>query len=113
MVIFFKKNNFFFISIGAIPGALIRWQIDKIFIVNFIGCFLLGLMNSLPISKRSKLIFCFGFCGSMTTFSGWSFQLFELLSHGLFKTFLFNSIFLVLIGVFAAGLGHMIGNKFN
>ena len=84
---FLKKNKFFLISIGAVPGALFRWQIDDIFIVNIIGCFLLGMINSLPISSRYKLIFGFGFCGSLTTFSGWSFQLFQLISNGLYKLF--------------------------
>ena len=108
-----KKNTFFLISIGAIPGALFRWQIDQIFTVNLIGCFLLGLFNSLTISKKYKLTLCIGLCGSMTTFSGWSFHLYRLLSQGLYKLFLFNSISMVLMGVFAIGLGHMLGKKIN
>ena len=47
-----KNNTFFLISLGAILGALFRWQIDEIFIVNLIGCFLLGFFNSLDILKR-------------------------------------------------------------
>ncbi len=113
MIIDIKKNKIFLISIGAIPGALFRWQIDEIFIVNLIGCFLLGFFNSLPISKRYKLIFGVGLCGSMTTFSGWSSHLYELLSKGLYQLFLFNSISFVLIGVLAIALGHMIGKKLD
>ena len=108
-----KKNTFFLISIGAIPGALIRLQIDEIFILNLIGCFLLGFFNSLAISKRHKLTLVFGFCGSMTTFSGLSFQLHSLLSQGLYKLFLFQSILVVLLGVFAIGLGHIFARKLN
>ena len=108
---FLKKNKFFLISIGAVPGALFRWQIDDVFIVNIIGCFLLGMINSLPISRRYKLIFGFGFCGSLTTFSGWSFQLFQLLSQGLYKLFFLNSILLVLLGICAVSLGHLFAKK--
>jgi len=108
-----KKNTFFLISIGAIPGALFRWHIDQIFVVNLIGCFLLGFLNSLAIPKRYKLTFGVGFCGSMTTFSGWSFHLYELLSQGLYRLFVLNSISIVLMGVFAIGLGHMLGKKLN
>tara|TARA_B100000945_G_scaffold314394_1_gene311936 strand:- start:201 stop:539 length:339 start_codon:yes stop_codon:yes gene_type:complete len=108
-----KKNTFFLISIGAIPGALFRWQIDEIFIVNIIGCFLLGLVNSLNILKKYKLTLGVGLCGSMTTFSGWSFQLYKLLSHGQYKLFVFNSISIVLIGVVASSSGHMFGKKLN
>ena len=111
MTNFFEKNKFFIISIGAVPGAVFRWQIDNIFIVNIIGCFLLGMINSLPISSRYKLIFGFGFCGSLTTFSGWSFQLFQLISKGLYKLFFLNSILTVLIGFFAVYLGDLFGRK--
>ena len=107
----FLKNNFFYISIGAVPGAILRWQIDQIFIVNLIGCFFLGLLNSLPISRRYKLIFGFGFCGSFTTFSGWSRKLFELVNDGFYKLFFLNSILIVILGVFAVSLGHLVAKK--
>ena len=104
-------NSFFWISIGAIPAAILRWHINEIFIVNIIGCFLLGMINSLPICRRYKLIFGFGFCGSLTTFSGWSFQLFQLISKGLYKLFFLNSVLIVLIGVFAICLGDLFARK--
>ena len=113
MAIDIKKNTFFLISIGAIPGALFRWQLDEIILVNLIGCFLLGFFNSLTISKRYKLTLCFGLCGSMTTYSGWSSHLYQLLSQGLYKLFLFNSIAIVIIGVFIISLGHVFGKKLN
>ncbi len=106
-----KKNTFFLISIGAIPGSLLRWQIDEIFIVNLIGCFLLGIFNALSIPKKYKLVLGVGFCGSMTTFSGWSFYLYDLLSQGRYKLFLFNSISIVLLGVFSVSLGHIFAKK--
>ena len=108
-----KNNTFFLISLGAILGALFRWQIDEIFIVNLIGCFLLGFFNSLAIPKRYKLTLGVGLCGSMTTFSGWSFHLYKLLSQGLYKLFLFNSISIVLMGVLAVRLGDIFAKKLN
>ena len=108
-----KNNTFFLISLGAILGALFRWQIDEIFIVNLIGCFLLGFFNSLDILKRYKLTLCVGLCGSMTTFSGWSFHLYKLLNQGLYKLFVLNSISIVLLGVLAVGLGHLFSKKLN
>ena len=113
MDIFIKKNTFFLISIGAIPGALLRWHMGEFFILNLIGCFLLGFFNSLTISKRYKLALGVGLCGSMTTFSGWSFQSYDLLNQGLYGLFLVNSISIVLIGVLAIGLGHIFGKKLN
>ena len=108
-----KKNTFLLISMGAIPGALLRWQIDEIFLVNLLGCFLLGFLNSLSISRRYKLILGIGFCGSITTYSGWALHLHNLLSQGMYKLFLFNSISIVLIGVLVAGLGHIFATKVN
>ena len=108
---FFKQNKFFLFSIGAILGAVFRWQVDDIFIVNTIGCFLLGIINALPISVRYKLIFGFGFCGSLTTFSGWSFKLFQLISDGLYELFFFNSVLLVIIGFSAICLGDWLAKK--
>jgi len=108
---FFLKNNFLLISIGAIPAALFRWQIDNIFIVNTIGCFLLGFVNSSNISRRYKLIIGFGFCGSLTTFSGLSFKLFQFISKGLYKLFFLNTILIIIIGLFAVAVGHFFGKK--
>ena len=106
-----KKNNFFLISLGSVPAAIFRWQIDDILIVNIIGCFVLGFVNALPISPNLKLIFGFAFCGSLTIFSGWIFQLFELIIQGSYKLFFLNSILTVLIGLFAVGLGHFLAKK--
>ena len=108
-----KNNTFFLISLGAILGALFRWQIDEIFIVNVIGCFLLGFFNSLDIFKRYRLTLSVGLCGSLTTFSGWSFHLYELINQGLYQLFLIHSISIVLIGVLAMGLGHIFAHKLN
>ena len=111
MKTFLKNNNFFIISIGAIPAAIFRWQIDQIFIVNIIGCFLLGFINALSISRKYKLFFGFGFCGSLTTFSGLSFQMFKLIDQGFYKLFVLNSIFMVLLGIFDVLLGHLLAKK--
>ena len=109
---FFKKNKYFLISIGAVPGAIFRWQIDDVFIVNTLGCFLLGIINAMPVKRIYKLIFGFGFCGSLTTFSGWSFYLFKLISQGLYKLFFLNSVLIVLIGFFAICLGDLFAKQF-
>ena len=108
-----KNNKFLLISLGAILGALFRWQIDEIFIVNLIGCFLLGFFNSLNILKRYKLTLCVGLCGSMTTFSSWMSHLYKLLNQGLYKLFLLNSLSIVLIGIVFIGLGHIFAKKLN
>ena len=82
-----KIRTFCLIALGAVIGALFRWQIDAIFILNLFGCFLLGFLNSFSISNAYKLTLGVGFCGSMTTFSGWASKLHDLLNQGLYKLF--------------------------
>ncbi len=111
MNVIFKNNYFFLIALGAVPAALVRWQINDTFIVNIIGCFLLGIINALAIKREYKLIYGFGFCGSLTTFSGWTSQLFKLISQGSYKMFFLNSILLVIIGILSVGLGDWLAKK--
>ena len=111
MYSFLRNNSFIIISVGAVPAAILRWQIDQIFIVNAIGCFLLGFINSLPVSRRYKLMLGFGFCGSLTTFSGLSFQLYKLINQGFYKLFFLNSILILTIGLLSVGLGHLLAKK--
>ncbi len=108
-----KVKNFFLISIGAIPAVIFRWKIDDIFIVNTIGCFLIGLFNSLAVDSKYKLIFCIGFCGSLTTFSGWILGVFQLISNGSYIQALFFFLLMVIMGFFAACLGHSLAKKIN
>tara|TARA_B100001250_G_C19310921_1_gene576222 strand:- start:268 stop:612 length:345 start_codon:yes stop_codon:yes gene_type:complete len=110
---FLKGNSLVLISIGAVPASVFRWNIDEFFIVNIIGCFLFGLINSLLIPRKYKLIFGVGFCGSFTTFSGWSFQLYESISQGLYKLFFFNLISIILFSLLAVVLGHLLAKKIN
>ena len=98
--------EFLVISVGSILGSLIRWKIDNIFFANILGCFIFGFINNLHVSKKIKLFFCFSFCGSLTTFSGWILELLNILNKGFyFLFFLRVSLFLV-IGYFAIYLGY-------
>lgn len=105
--------EFFIISIGSILGSLIRWKIDNIFFVNILGCFIFGFINNLQISKKFKLFFCFSFCGSLTSFSGWILDLFNIFNKRLYLLFFFRVILFLLIGYFAIYLGYLISNNLN
>tara|TARA_B100000700_G_C14381564_1_gene550653 strand:- start:195 stop:539 length:345 start_codon:yes stop_codon:yes gene_type:complete len=111
MNIFLKNNNFIIIAIGTVPAAILRWKVDHIPLVNIIGCFLLGFINSYPLSKRYKLILGFGFCGSLTSFSGWSLKLFELINQGYYKLFFCHSILIVVFGLLAIYLGKLVAKN--
>ena len=98
--------EFVLISVGSILGSLIRLQIDSIFFVNILGCLIFGFINNLQVSKRIKLFFCFSFCGSLTTFSGWILDLLNILNKGLYLLFFIRVSLFLVIGYFAIYFGY-------
>ena len=75
------------VGMGAVPGALVRWQLaqhlaDQNLLANVLGAALLGLLAGLPAAPRRQLLLGIGFCGSLTTFSSWMLDAVRLLAHG-------------------------------
>lgn len=77
------------LAAGAIPGALIRWQLeqgvragwiplppwcDHNLIANLVGCLVIGMLVASPRRPALFLWGGIGFCGSLTTFSSWMLQ---------------------------------------
>jgi len=83
---------------GAIPGALLRWQLELVakahggslraitaadLLANLIGCLLIGMLLAQP-PRRARLYLwgAIGFCGSLTTFSSWMLELVRAMENG-------------------------------
>ena len=113
MNINYHFKQFIYLSIGAIPGVILRWQLGEIFLVNIIGCLLIGLFNSLSFGSKYQLIFCIGFCGSLTTFSGWILDLVLLVSDGFYIQALLDIISMLIMGFSAVCLGNLLGKRIN
>ena len=102
------------VALGAVPGAVMRWQIashfhDNDVIVNVLGAFILGWLFGLPIRPKRQLLIGIGFCGSLTTFSSWMVHCVTFISQGDWLAAL-GLIGLTLgLGVGAAGLGVLTG----
>jgi len=102
------------VALGAVPGALLRWQVaehlnDQNLLVNTLGAALLGLLAGLPAAPRRQLLLGIGFCGSVTTFSSWMLAAMKQLSAGDWAGAL-GLIGLTLgLGLAAALLGRMVG----
>lgn len=76
--------TFLLISIGAIVGGFTRWVmglwLNPLFgslafgtlLINWLGCFLIGLTMGISLSEQTKLCFVTGFLGCFTTFSAFS-----------------------------------------
>ncbi len=75
------------VALGAVPGALVRWQLgaalnDRDVLANVLGSFILGLLLGLPYRPRLQLLIGIGFCGSVTTFSSWMVNSIDLIHTG-------------------------------
>ena len=102
------------VGAGAVPGALLRWQLalhlgDQNLLVNVLGAALLGCLAGLPAAPRRQLLLGIGFCGSVTTFSSWMLAAMKHLSAGDWAAAL-GLIGLTLgLGLGAAALGFNLG----
>jgi len=80
----FELKALALVASGAVPGALVRWQlVERLgpqlggpwganLLANLVGCFLLGFLSGpLPSRTPLMLVLGIGFCGSLSTFSGW------------------------------------------
>ncbi|HDL5698593.1 TPA: CrcB family protein [Mannheimia haemolytica] len=109
------------ISIGAVLGAMCRWQLAVwlnpilsqfafgTLATNWLGCLLIGIAMGFNLGESQRLLFISGFLGSFTTFSSFSLELTEKLlaeKWGQFVTVLslhlIGGLLLTLIGVMLA-----------
>jgi CrcB protein len=91
----FELRELALVAIGAVPGALLRWQsgvqlgphlggsAGADLLVNLVGSFVLGFLAG-PIPRRTGLVLLLGigFCGCLTTFSSWMLDVTKLLEAG-------------------------------
>ena len=112
----FEFQELLLVAMGAVPGALLRWQlalhiVDQNMLANILGAGLLGLLAGLPVAPRRQLLVGIGFCGSLTTFSSWMLDAVRLLGVGDFKSAA-GLIGLTLgLGLGAAALGLQLGRQ--
>ncbi len=101
------------LGLGAIPGTLIRWHIDNHLIVNIFGCGVLGILIGLRCNSRVMLLLGVGFCGSLTTFSGWIFNCFNLIINYQLLRGIQLIIQMLFLGTLAFGLGFVSARKLS
>ena len=91
----FERKALALVACGAVPGALVRWQlVERLgpqiggpsganLLVNLVGCLVLGFLSG-PLPYRTPLMLALGigFCGSLTTFSGWIFDVASFQQQG-------------------------------
>jgi len=116
----FELRELLLVAIGAVPGALLRWQsgvqlgphlggsAGADLLVNLLGSFLLGFLAG-PIPRRTGLVLLLGigFCGCLTTFSSWMLDVVKLIQAGRPLWGLILIVGSLVLGLFSAagGLG--------
>ncbi len=125
-----KLQDILYVSCGSLLGANARFLIYKklekiylskgiiILLINTIASFCLGLffsilpeIKSLNFSYQLVLFLSIGFLGSLSTFSTFVFDLFELVSKFKFFSALKLIITSLAMGLIALGFGLLVGNQ--
>ena len=123
--------TWFAIALGAALGAPARFAVDRYFVrtrgtklpygtfvVNSIGSLILGFMTGLLLNLAAGQsagwqfalnMIGTGFCGALTTFSGWTSQIFELSRKPLRATGTYYALASVVLGFGLATIGYALG----
>ena len=114
-------RNLFYIFIGGGLGSVLRflisnytqklWNINSFpmgtFVVNIMGCFLIGVLTSyfLRVDNYLKFLLITGFCGGFTTFSTFSAENYSLWESGNYMVLLSYILLSIIVGFVAVYVG--------
>lgn len=123
-------KTLFIIGSGSFIGGVSRYLTSRFiqnsvissfpfgtFIVNILGCFLVGFFYGLSergnlISNEWRMFLTIGFCGGFTTFSTFSNENVSLLREGNFFYFAIYASLSLFLGLTATYLGNLITKIF-
>lgn len=108
---------------GGLFGALVRYGLDRrarirwpqgmpwgILACNLSGAFLLGVLTGAACSQTISTALGIGFCGSLTTYSTFSYDTVRLLEQGKTRAAFSNLALNLLCGMSVAAIGMSLGS---
>ncbi|MCK0190204.1 fluoride efflux transporter CrcB [Arenibacter sp. F20364] len=115
-------KQFLLVFLGGGIGSVLRFLISKTFnnafsnfflgtfIVNIIGCLLIGIIIGLSfknnlLTPNQSLLLTTGFCGGFTTFSTFALEQHSFLKTGDLINFIIYTLASLIIGVLAVAAG--------
>lgn len=121
-------TDYLAVAAGGAIGAVCRFMIGKLpigsndgfpfktFIVNIIGCFMIGLVAALALkqlgnSPKTVLFLKVGICGGFTTFSSFALETSDLIEKGAYTAAAAYVILSVTIGIAALFTAQFIAEK--
>lgn len=119
----YTMRSFIAIGLGGAIGSVLRYIVSLLtsrsaessfpwstFMVNIIGCFLMGILFSISekyawFSNDMRLFFITGFCGGLTTFSAFALENWKYVQQGQMFLFLWYSLVSVVSTLLAVWIG--------
>lgn len=121
-------KSIIYVFIGGGTGSVLRYLMQMVinrniitafplgtFVVNIIGCMLIGMFYTLSdrfnLSQDIRLLLTVGLCGGFTTFSTFSTESLNLLKGELYGMFLLYTLSSVAIGIIFTFAGIWLGKN--
>jgi len=111
------------VFLGAMVGAPLRYLTDRLvqarhdslfpwgtFIVNLVGCLVLGGLTGAALPTALLSLLGTGFCGALTTYSTFSFETLRLVEQKAYFYATLNMTLSVIVGLGAALLGYTVAS---
>ena len=121
---------FLFAGIGGFTGSVLRYALniffDKIhlnslpystFTINITGSFVAGILMALFLKHPSfneelRVLLVIGFCGGLTTFSGFAYENLMLIQQSKYPEFIIYSFLSLTTGIISVVTGMWLANNF-
>ena len=106
-----KKISCSYIFLACYIATFLRLFIDNNFIISILGSFFVGFIISKRLSYSSEKVLLSGFFSCFTSFSGFIYFLYKILSQGDWIKFIIFFNLIIIINLLAMLIGFLISRK--